>query len=57
MYFKTFADEAEDATSKGDLKTLNATTRILSGRHCNPNRSVRAKKGRLLKTVENQLAR
>ena len=48
MYFKTFADEAEEAASKGDLKTLYATTRILSGRHCNPNRPVRKKKGNCL---------
>ena len=57
MYFKTFADEAEKAASKGDLKTLYATTRILSGRHCNPNRPVRNKEGRLLTIVEDQLAR
>ena len=31
-YFEIFADEAEKVTSKGDLKTLYATTRILSGR-------------------------
>ena len=52
MYFKTFADEAEEAVSKGNLKTLYVTTRNLSGRHCNPNRPVRNKKGRLLTTVE-----
>ena len=57
MYFKTFADEAEKAASKGDLKTLYATTRILSGRHCNPNRPVRYKEGRLLSMAEDQLAR
>ena len=57
MYFKTFADEAEEAASKGDLKTLYATTRILSGRHCNPNKPVRNKEGRLLTMVEDQLAR
>ena len=57
MYFKTFADEAEEAASKGDLKTLYATTRILSGRHCNPNKLVRNKEGRLLIIVEDQLAR
>ena len=55
MYFKT--DEAEEAASKGDLKTLYATTRILSGRHCNPNRPVRNKERTLLTTVEDQLAR
>ena len=57
MYFKTFAHEAKEAASKGDLKTLYATTRILSGRHCNPNRPVRNKEGRLLTIVENQLVR
>ena len=34
-----------------------ATTRILSGRHCNPNRPVRNKEGRLLTIVEDQPAR
>ena len=57
MYFKTFADDAEEAASKGDLKTLYATTRILSGRHCNPNRPVRNIEVRLLTMVEDQLAR
>ena len=57
MYFKTFADEAEEAASKGDHKTLYATTRILSVRHCNPNRPVRNKEGSLLTIVKNQLAR
>ena len=57
MYFKTFADEAEQAASKGDFKTLYGTTRILCGRHCNPNRPVRNKEGRLLTMVEDQLAR
>ena len=57
MYFKTFADEAEEAASKGDLKTLYATTRILSGRHCNPNRPVKNKEEILLTMVEDQLAR
>ena len=57
MYFKTFANEAEEAASKGDLKTLYATTRILSERHCNPNRPVRKKEGRLLTIVEDQIAR
>ena len=57
MYFKTFTDEAEEAASKNGLKTLYATTRSLSGRHCNPNRPVRNKEGRLLTTVEDQPAR
>ena len=57
MYFKTFADEVDEVASKGDLKTLYATTKILSGRHCNPNRPVRNKEGRLLTIVEYQLAR
>ena len=57
MYFKIFADEAEEAASNGDLKTLYVTTRILGGRHCNPNRPVRNKKGRLLTMVEDQLTR
>ena len=57
MYFKTFTDEAEEAASKGDLKTLYATNRILSGQHCNPNRPVRNKEGRLLTIVEDQLAK
>ena len=57
MHFKTFADEAVEAASKDDLKTLYAITRILSQRICNPNRPVRKKEGRLLKTVENQQAR
>ena len=57
MYSKTFADEAEEVASKGDLKTLYATTRILSGGYCNPNRPVRNKKGRLLTTVKDQLAK
>ena len=57
MYFKTFADEAEDAARKGDLKTLYATTRILSGRHFNSNRPVRNKERKLHTTEEDQLAR
>ena len=57
MYFKTFADEAEEAASKSDFKNLYATTSIFSERHCNPNKPVKNKKGRLLTMLENQLAR
>ena len=56
MYFRTFADEAEKAASKGDLKTLYATTKIFSGQHCNPKRPVR-NKGRLLTMVKDQLTK
>jgi hypothetical protein len=51
------AEQAETAASKGDLKTLYATTRTLSGRKTNPNRPARSKNGKLLTSIEEQLAR
>ena len=56
-YINTIAEEAEEAAGKGDLKTLYATTRLLSGRHTNPNRPVRDKEGKLLTSIEEQLQR
>ena len=56
-YINTIAEEAEEAAGKGDLGTLYATTRLLSGRRSNPNRPVRNKEGKLLTTIEDQLAR
>ena len=56
-HINNIAAEAEEAASKGDLKTVYATTRLLSGRRNNPNRPVRDKEGKLLTTIEDQLAR
>ena len=56
-HINTIADEAEEAAGKGDLKTLYATTRLLSGRYSNPNRPVRDKEGKMLTNIEDQLAR
>ena len=56
-YINTIAEEAEEAAGKGDLKTLYATTRLLSGRHTNPNRPVRDKEGKLLTSIDEQLQR
>ena len=39
-----FSYEAEEAASKGDLKTLYANTRVLKRRHCNPSRPVKKQK-------------
>ena len=47
-YINTIAEQAEEAAGKGDLKTLYATTRLLSGRHTNSNRPVRDNSTRLL---------
>ena len=56
-YVNTIAEQAEEAAGKGDLKTLYATTRLLSGRHTNSNRPVRDKEGKLLTSIEEQLQR
>ena len=56
-FINTIADEAEEAASKGDLKTLYATTRLLSGRRTNPNKPVRDKEGKLLTNIDEQLVR
>ena len=57
LFINEVAEQAETAASKGDLKTLYATTRTLSGRKSNFNRPVRDKNGKLLTTIEKQLAR
>jgi len=57
QYFNEIAEQAESAALKGDLKTLYSTTKQLSGRRNNPNRPVRDKKGKLLTSVEDQIAR
>ena len=56
-FFNELAEQAETAAGKGDLKALYATTRLMSGRRSNPNRPVRDKSGKLLTSVEDQLAR
>jgi len=56
-YINDIADRAEEAASKGDIKTLYATTRLLSGRRSNPNKPVRDKEGKLLTSLDEQLTR
>ena len=56
-YINEIAAQAEEAAGKGDLKTLYATTRLLSGRKTNPNRPVRDKEGKLITSIEEQLKR
>uniref|UniRef100_A0A0B7BIP1 Reverse transcriptase domain-containing protein n=1 Tax=Arion vulgaris TaxID=1028688 RepID=A0A0B7BIP1_9EUPU len=47
----------ETAASKGDLKALYETTRLLSGRKNNQSRPVRDKTGKLLTKIDEQLGR
>lgn len=56
-YFNEIAERAETAASKGDLKALYTTTRLLGGKKGSLNRPVRDKTGHLLTSVEDQLAR
>ncbi|XP_072906368.1 uncharacterized protein [Hemitrygon akajei] len=56
-YFNEMAEQAETAASKGDLKALYMTTKLLRGKKSNFNRPVRDKTGHLLTSVEGQLAR
>uniref|UniRef100_A0A0L8G0E8 Endonuclease/exonuclease/phosphatase domain-containing protein n=1 Tax=Octopus bimaculoides TaxID=37653 RepID=A0A0L8G0E8_OCTBM len=56
-YFNEVADEAETAVRQGDLMALYSTIRLLSGRRSNPVRPVKDKVGRLLTSIEDQLAR
>ena len=56
-FINEVAERAETAASKGDLKALYETTRLLSGRKNNQNRPVRDKTGKLLTKIDEQLGR
>jgi hypothetical protein len=56
-YTDNLAYQAEEATSKGNLKELFAITRVLSKRQTQRNRPIRATNGILLITTTEQLQR
>ena len=56
-YINEIAEQAEQAAYKGDLKSLYATTKTLSGRKTNSNRPIRDKDGKLLTSIDQQLSR
>ena len=56
-YINQVAADAEEAASKGDLKRLYQTTRILSGRKPNQSKPIRNKEGDILAKADEKLAR
>jgi hypothetical protein len=56
-YIDNLASQAEEATSKGNLKELFAITRVLSKRQMQRNRPIRATDGTLLINTKEQLQR
>mgnify|MGYP003683274515 CR=1 FL=1 len=56
-YVEQLAQEAENACSKGDIKTLYNITRQLSGNPTSANAPIRDADGKILTKTEDQLAR